>query len=274
MILRLDPNIRNWVFIPITLITLFINLLMKYLNHFLHNTTPKPNPSKTLKESIDNFNIISELKSRDDDIKVKSAINRANKFKVNYMNISERGYKARKAFFCREGEGFFNQTFKGKEGEMMNPNLMFDMIKKNAVNGIYFAFIFVGVGYLFSGFILLKMPFGLTQKFRSMLQQGLNLPDLDLSYVSAISWCFILVFGLNSILQHFDGHDNHSFMKEQEQLMKNNMSMMAPPMGPQSVDYGPICSAEKENIEIITHYTVLDDSVDRLLDKYAYLIKN
>lgn len=273
MILRLDPNIRDWVSIPITLITVFINLIMKYLNTYLNNVAIKPNPSKTQRENLESFHIKAELQSRDDDIKVKSGMNRANKLRVNYMNISERGYKSRKAFFCREGEGFFNQNFKGKDAEMMNPNQMFDMIKKNAVNGIYFAFIFVGVGFLFSGFILLKLPFGLTQKFRSMLQQGVNLPDLDLSYVSAISWCFILVFGLNSLLQHFDGNDNHSILKEQELMMKQQMNMMTP-MGQQAIDYKPICAAEKENLEIITHYTVLNDSVDTLLEKYEHLINN
>merc|ERR1712032_306343 len=228
---------------------------MKYLNIYLNDKTIKPNPSKTQRENLDSFHI-------------KSGLNRANKLKINYMNISERGYKSRKAFFCREGEGFFNQKFKPKAAEMMNPNQMFDMIKKNAVNGLYFAFIFVGVGYLFTGFILLKLPFGLTQKFRSMLQQGINLPDLDLSYVSAISWCFILMFGLNSLIQHFDGgNDNHSILKEQEQMMKQNMNMMTP-MGQQQIDYEPICAAEKENLDIITHYSVLNDSVDNLLEKY------
>ncbi len=70
----------------------------------------------------------------------------------------------------------------------MNPNMMTDMLKKNIVSFLYYAILFVGVGFLFSGFILLKLPFGLTQKFRGMMQQGLNLPDLDVSYVSAISW--------------------------------------------------------------------------------------
>ena len=271
MILRLDPNIRNWVFVPVTLLTVIISLLIKYLNIFMNTTTPKPNTSKTAKESLESFHIKNELISRDDDIRIKSAISRSNKFKLNYMNISERGFKLRKAFFCRDGEGFFNQTFKPKEGEMMNPNAMFDMIKKTMVSMLNIGFM-VGIGFIFSGFILLKMPFSLTQKFRSMLQQGLNLPDLDISYVSAISWCFILFSGISSILQHFDGGDNYSFMKEQEQMMKNNMQMS--PMGPQAVDYAPILSAEKENIEIITYYSILDDSADRLLEKYNHLINN
>jgi len=186
------------------------------------------------------------------------------------MHISERGYKLRKAFFCNEG-GFFSTKFEAKAADVMNPNMMGDMLKKNVLNGLYYALIFVGVGYMFSGFILLKLPFGLTQKFRSMLQQGLNLPDVDISYVSAISWCFILVFGLNSILQHFDGGDNFSMLKEQEQMMKQPMQMM--PFGqPGGQDYEKMLSAEKENVELIPNFSLLDDSVDRLLEKYNLLI--
>ncbi len=199
----------------------------------------------------------------------RNAINRANKIRSNFMYLSERGFKTRKAFFCREGDGFFNQKFEAKQPDIMNPNMMFDMMKKNLINALYYIVIFVGVGYLFSGFILLKLPFGLTQKFKSMLQQGLNLPDLDVSYVSAISWCFLLVFGLNGILQHFDGDDNFSMMKEQEQMMK---APLMPFGAEQGKDYNKILTAEKENLEIIPFFSILDEASDKLIEKYQYLL--
>lgn len=270
MLLRIDSSIRNWVFIPITLITISVNLLMKYLTFIFNQSgsNPKTAPSRANSENSDNF-FKAEMVGRDTDIKIKAALNRASKLRTNFMFVSDRGFKMRKAFFCKEGEGFFNQKFESKAADVMNPGMMMDMMKKNVINGLYYALIFVGVGYMFSGFILLKLPFGLTQKFRSMLQQGLNLPDVDVSYVSAISWCFILVFGLNSILQHFDGGENFSMMKEQEQMMKAPMMM---PFGPQGQDYEKLLSAEKENIEIIPYFTVLDDSVDRLIEKYEHLL--
>jgi len=278
MFLRLDPSIRNWVFIPITVITVAINLLMKYLNVVINQGQAKPVNSRTVGEhqsgeQPEEF-LKKEFEGRDADIKVRAALNRVNKLKTNFMYISDRGYKLRKGFFCNEG-GFFSQKVENKAPEVMNPNMMVDVLKKNLINGLYYALIFVGVGYLFSGFILLKLPFGLTQKFRSILQQGLNLPDVDVSYVSAISWCFILVFGLNSILQHFDGGDNFSMLKEQEQMMKAPMQMMGPLGGPQGgMDYEKVFSAEKENIEIIPHFSMLEDSTDRLLEKYEYMITN
>jgi hypothetical protein len=256
-------------------ITVAINLLMKYLNLMINQGANKPNPSRSTSGHVNNQNgdgeyIKSELSARDSDIKIRSAINRANKLKTNFMFISERGFKLRKAFFCNDG-GFFSQKFENRAAaDMMNPNMMGDMLKKNLINGLYYVLVFVGVGYMFSGFILLKLPFGLTQKFRSMMQQGLNLPDVDVSYVSAISWCFILVFGLNSILQHFDGGDNYSMLKEQEQLMKAPMQMM--PFGPQGQEYDKLLSAEKENIEIIPHFSMLEESADKLIEKYEHLL--
>ena len=185
------------------------------------------------------------------------------------MFLSERGYKTRKTFFCRDVDGFFNQKVEAKQAEIMSPNMMFDMMKKNLINALYYIVIFVGGGYLFSGFILLKLPFGLTQKFKSMLQQGLNLPDLDVSYVSAISWCFLLVFGLNGILQHFDGDDNFSMMREQEQMMK---APLMPFGGEQGKDWDKILSSEKENLEIIPFFSILDEAPDKLIEKYQYVL--
>jgi hypothetical protein len=269
MFLRLDSSIRNWVFIPITLITISVNLIMKYLNFILNQGGAKVNPSNTTERSSQ-FEFNKEISGRDADIKIKSAINRTTKLRSNFMHISDRGFNTRKAFFCNEG-GFFSQKFENKPADMMNPNMMGDMLKKNVVNALYYIVVFGGIGYMFSGFILLKLPFGLTQKFRSMLQQGLNLPDVDVSYVSAISWCFILVFGLNSILQHFDGGDNYSMLKEQEQMMKAPMQMMS--MGQPGADFDKILSAEKENVEIIPHFTILEEAPDKLIEKYKHLIK-
>jgi ER membrane protein complex subunit 3 len=259
--LHLDASLRNWVFFPITIITIMVNLLVKNLTILLNSNS---NKKASLKSTCDELDFKAEVNSRDSDIKVTNAISRSTKLRQNYMKISERGFKLRKAFFCKEGEGYFNQEFESKPAEMMNPNMMGDMIKKNAVNMLYYALVFVGCGYFFGGFILLKLPFGLTQRFRSMLQQGLSIPNLDISYVSAISWCFILVFGLNSIIQHFDGGDDFSMMKEQEKMMTAPMQGF----GPQEKDYTKLMNAEKENIDILPYFSHLEEAVEKMISKY------
>ena len=84
-----------------------------------------------------------------------------------------------------------------------------------------------------------------------------------------ISACFLLVFGLNGILQHFDGDDNFSMMREQEQMMK---APLMPFGGEQGKDWDKILSSEKENLEIIPFFSILDEAPDKLIEKYQYVL--
>ena len=70
---------------------------------------------------------------------------------------------------------------------MMNPDMMGNMLKGN-IQGMFNMMLFSGVGSLFQGFIIAKVPFPLGFKFKSVLQQGLTLITLDSSYVSSMSW--------------------------------------------------------------------------------------
>ncbi|MCQ2816759.1 MAG: TMCO1/EMC3 family protein [archaeon] len=265
MFLRLDASLRNWIFFPVTIITICVSLLMKYLSLLFSSNDQKVIPSDN--KDINKFDYNEEMTKRDLDIQVTNALSRSNLLKSNFMFLSSKGFKLRRNYFCKNETGYFNQKHESKT-DIMNPNMMFDMIKRNVTNAIYYLLMFVGGGYFFSGFILLKLPFGLTQKFRGMMQQGLNLPDVDVSYVSAISWCLILVFGLNDILQQFDGGEEYSMLAQQEQMFKAPMQMMGP-----MKDYNRIFNAEKESVNILPTFSLVDDSVDNLLKKYEeYLI--
>jgi len=81
--------------------------------------------------------------------------------------------------------------------------------------------------------------------------------------------CAILVFGLNPILQHFDGADNFSLMKEQEQMMKAPLMQLG---GSEAKDFEKICTSEKENLEIISAFSLLDDAPDNLIERYKHLL--
>ena len=138
------------------------------------------------------------------------------------------------------------------------------MLKRNVINAIYYISLFVVGGYFFSRYLILKLPFGLTRIFKSMMQQGLNLPDFDPSYVSAISWCLILVFGINPILQFFDGGDDFILITQQRQMMTQPLNMMSNPMIGVK-DYKKILTPEKESVNIITQFSLIEDAVDTLL---------
>lgn len=51
----------------------------------------------------------------------------------------------------------------------MNPEMMTTMLKSNLSMGVYNILLFSVVGFFFSGFIVAKIPFPLSQRFKSML---------------------------------------------------------------------------------------------------------
>ena len=87
----LDSSLRNFIFIPLTIITVCVSLLMKYLTSLFNNNKKPPTRSQT--KSLEEFSFEQELKSKDTDIKIQNAIDRANRLKENFMFISERGFK-------------------------------------------------------------------------------------------------------------------------------------------------------------------------------------
>ena len=150
----------------------------------------------------------------------------------------------------------------------MSTENMGNSLKKQFSSIIYYISIFGSVSYLFSGFILLKLPFPLSYKFKSLLQQGINLPNLDVAYVSAISWCVVLVFGLNSIMQHIDTRNEFSMVKEQQRMMQQPMESLTG--GQEQIK--ALVNAEKESIQILPKFSLLDDSVEEVISKYQYLL--
>lgn len=83
---------------------------------------------------------------------------------------------------------------------MSNPLAMMDMMKGN-ITFMLPNFAMMGfVSYFFSGFVCLKVPFPLpSSRFRLMLQRGVDLSTLDVSYVSSLSWYFLVTFGLSGV---------------------------------------------------------------------------
>ncbi len=76
------------------------------------------------------------------------------------------------------------------------------------------------VNFFFSGFVVAKVPFPLTQRFRGMLQRGVDLQSLDVTYVSSLSWYFLNVFGLNGLLQLILGEASTvNDIQAQQQMM-------------------------------------------------------
>ena len=58
-----------------------------------------------------------------------------------------------------------------------------------------------GISKFFNGFVLVKFPFPLTNGFKQIFQRDLDLSTLKTSYVSSVSWYFLVMFGLRAFFR-------------------------------------------------------------------------
>lgn len=64
-------------------------------------------------------------------------------------------------------------------------------------------------GAMFSAdLVTVKLPFPLTPQFKSMLQSGVGTRDLDVQWVSSLSWYFLTLFGLQPVYNFILGSNN------------------------------------------------------------------
>ena len=89
-----------------------------------------------------------------------------------------------------------------------DPLAMVGMMKQNLVMIVPNMLLMGWITYFFSGFILVKLPFPLTDRFKQMLQRGVALGGLDVSYVSSLSWYFVNLFGLRGLFACVLGSDS------------------------------------------------------------------
>ena len=60
----------------------------------------------------------------------------------------------------------------------------------------------------------MKLPFPLTPQFKSMLQSGVGTRDLDVRWVSSLSWYFLTLFGLQPVYNFILGDSSSKFLVE------------------------------------------------------------
>lgn len=119
--------------------------------------------------------------------------------------------------------------------------------------------------------VIVKLPFPLTPQFKSMLQSGVGTRDLDVRWVSSLSWYFLTLFGLAPVYNFILGGSNSAT----NVMMGQQMMGMGPQpgqvgLGPQD-DPDKVFKAEAENIEVINHKWVGKGVEERVLRRYGYM---
>jgi hypothetical protein len=244
-IVPLDPAIRNWVLLPIFSVMFMQGIIRAYITTIL--TDNKKPSGETL--------IQAQLLSR------------SQRLRHNAAFIPPAAFKMRKAFFVQKA--FRDKSKDTPEGgtpeppqlPQQDPLAMMGMMKQNLAMIVPNMLLMGWVSYFFSGFVLLKLPFGLTDSFKSMLQRGISLKSLDVSYVSSISWYFINIFGFRGLFTLILGSKG-SGAADGSRMMQQQMQMN--PMAGQ-VDPNAVFSAERTELEIVKHEWVVPEAENRLL---------
>ena len=108
----------------------------------------------------------------------------------------------------------------------------------------------------FQGFVICKVPFPLTSRFKVMLQRGVDLATLDVSYVSSLSLYFLLMFGLRGFFKIALGEDSDSLDESRAMQMQMGMGMGGPG---QMFDAPGAFKHEREELAMTQHAWALED---------------
>ncbi|EKD02550.1 hypothetical protein A1Q2_03146 [Trichosporon asahii var. asahii CBS 8904] len=106
----------------------------------------------------------------------------------------------------------------------------------------------------------------------SLFARDLPLPDLSMQWVSALSWYFLNLFGLNGVFKLLIGQDNAATDKGDMSAMAMMGGAGAAPMtGPAAPDFEKIYRSELENLALTEElYNWVATGVeDRVLQRYA-----
>ncbi|RDB22649.1 ER membrane protein complex subunit 3 [Hypsizygus marmoreus] len=260
--LYLDPQIRDWVLFPITLVMILVGILRHYVVILLQSS-----PKKLPREAI-----------REQRALIRSQILRATASNSPvppqyYTSISRHLSEAFSAgTYLKDGPP--KGDAQPSAPNPMDPAAMDGMMagmKTQMVMMVPQMVIMGWINFFFQGFVLIKLPFPLTLGFKSMLQRGIETPDMDVRWVSSLSWYFLNFFGLNGLYRLILGGDNSADSSRDMTASPFANAGAAAPGAPQ--DFNKLFKAERDNLEFSEgHYSwVGSDVEDRVLRKYGKL---
>ncbi|PIK54475.1 putative ER membrane protein complex subunit 3 [Apostichopus japonicus] len=159
--LLLDTNIRFWVVLPIVFITFFVGIIRHYVSLLLSSQKK-----------------VDLQKVSDGQVLMRSKL-----LRENGKYLPKRSFQMRKHYFNDEETGFFKTQNRepAMQNPMADPSMLTEMMKGNLTNILPMIVIGGWINWTFSGFVITKVPFPLTLRFKPMLQRGVELASLDAS---------------------------------------------------------------------------------------------
>ncbi|XP_038710233.1 ER membrane protein complex subunit 3-like isoform X1 [Tripterygium wilfordii] len=267
--LVLDTAIRDWVLIPLSVVMVLIGILRYFVSKLMRSSSQVPD-AKIVKEGQV---IVRARNLRANANFIPSKSFRARKLYYGNEHLTVGATRALRMGRFSDSSEIMQQSLpacvlfemltifdvarsqengllhvpKGQgqnpQAQMFSdPNMAMDMMKKNLSMIIPQTLTFAWVNFFFSGFVAAKIPFPLTQRFRSMLQNGIDLSTVDVSYVSSRSWYFLNLFGLRGLFSLILGEENAT--DDTQRMMQ---------MSGFGFDPTKNLGAEKESLDIVQH---------------------
>ncbi|SCU86791.1 LAFA_0E03070g1_1 [Lachancea sp. 'fantastica'] len=249
--LTLDPKLKYWVLFPISIVMILVGVCRQYIMVLL-----------SLKTTTVTRKRLTEVQY----------ISKAQALLGNGSNLCEESFQMRKEYLANVlGEGKFIAQKEKPEtppNPLTDPNAsdaMMSMATSNLANYIPQTLIMWWVNHFFAGFLLMKLPFPLTIKFKEMLQNGIMTPDLDPRWVSSISWYFISTLGLAPVNNlFFSGWGNDE--PELQMISQQQQQIQAVPGGPAP---DVMMKGLANDLTIAQHESCFDSIEERVLKLYA-----
>ncbi|RAL03573.1 ER membrane complex subunit EMC3 [Aspergillus ibericus CBS 121593] len=251
-----DPALFYWIVFPITIVMILTGILRHYATVLMNNP---PKPASTLAESRERLGLIRGVNLRNN----------------CHAVLSKESFEMRKNYLVSAYQsGAFLKDPANRGQPPANPmtdpagmEAMMGMMKGNMMMMIPQTLIMSWINAFFSGFVILKLPFPLTIRFKSMLQSGVMTRDLDVRWVSSLSWYFLNLFGLQSVFGFILGSDNAASHMSQQMASMNPAAGINPFQPGQDPD--KLYQNEAENLEVMEHFCILDGVEERVLRHYA-----
>lgn len=261
--LVLDKNILYWVLLPIFIVMFLQGILRQYISVLLRD-------DKQVGTNLSLINANEQL----DNIQRNSMLARSRRLRINGNYIPYNSVIIRQKYYSSTA---FNDALIGQKGSNnsdsndtstssnpgQDPTAMMGMMKQNLSNMLPNMILMGWVSYFFSGFVCVQLPFRLGNRLKPMLQRGLTLTNLDSTYVSSISWYFILLFGLKGLFTLVLGDNATAINTTHEIQMMQQMTNSMP--GQPSIDYKKLFTQEANELDMMNINYEIPDCEYRIL---------
>lgn len=230
--LDLDPSLLPWALVPILVITCAVSY-----GRLLINVLLKKDSSKV------------DVK----DLRHKQTLQRAARLRANGRYLTASALKNRERFFLAPEGGALIAT----DIEPPEPGEALSKLGEISMGGqmammVTQMMMYSFINWVFPGFVLLKLPFPVTEKFRPLLQNGLAVPTLDVTYVTSLSLYFLTMFGMQPFVMLLASKLNQA--KITDVMLQQQMGMGMQQQQAQQFDAKKLLDAEAKMFQAFVNY--------------------